>query len=1044
MALLQAAEDGKIFAVPLSLIDSSNSKVITIPFQSTVITTMAATKEKSSITIIKPSINNENSTITVSSGSQFMIKPNLITIQPSKSIISSNPSSTATSLVTTNVNPLEEDKSGSVELNSETTLQLAESKDIKSEDNILSAQSSTSLIKDVNLKPLASSSTSSSNSIKNENLRENKKECNTDANESAHSSNKNESESSKSTSVTVPIQAEFSSASNPMTLSSSSVSTSISASSLTSASSTSTSATALVVITPTGSSSLPASNSTSTLTSSLVSNSLTNFVSATSSTTTTTTTSTLKSISATPSSSFLTKPAISSSNPSSTDLVTSTDFDPIKIMEWKDGIGALPGSNLKFKINEFGSLEMVDDEEAEEIMKKHSLKASLASETSNQENSSDNSNPNIPVFDPNEMRICVNCGTRGIRSDFIRQGRFCSQTCATMQSSHLKIFKKNSPTTVKPDVFKRKLLLKGGKVVFDNMRIRKISTDKNESSSISRNENTDSYELFEANDEVEDIDSNISFDDYKEKFSWKEYLARIKSYCAPLKCFKENQIFPTSKNQFKVGMKLEGIDPQHPSMFCVLTVAEVLGFRLRLHFDGYKDIYDFWVNADSAFIFPAGWCEKTRRKLIPPKNYSGNFNWQIYLHQTKSQAAPKHLFHCTKQNNYMTNAFRVGMKLEAVDKANSTLVCVATVADIIDNWLLIHFDGWDDSYDYWTPINSPHIHPINWCRSKGRSLTPPKDYHKSSERFSWDDYLNETKSIPAPNRSFRMRPGSNFRPGMKLEAVDKLNPRFIRVASVIHRQTHSIKIHYDGWDEKYDYWVDDDSSDIHPVNWCAKTGHLLQIPPHYRHRKDYETSSCPVPGCSGLGNVRGPRFLTHNSVGGCPYSDVNLDKDMPDRLARNEIEEENSHSNNGHKTSSPALSSCPGSPTSYSEMKQKRKRKRENSGSSNSDSIKISRPSTPSSIAPSNNKNSFSNSSLSTLHQAIFALRMNQHQLGEAPVAWEKHSKNLLGFADKVNATEVLQWSAEKVAQFVTSIPGCQDFGQNFEEEVSNITFTSN
>ena len=165
---------------------------------------------------------------------------------------------------------------------------------------------------------------------------------------------------------------------------------------------------------------------------------------------------------------------------------------------------------------------------------------------------------------------------------------------------------------------------------------------------------------------------------------------------------------------------------------------------------------------------------------------------------------------------------------------------------------------------------------------------------------------------------------------------------------------------------------------------------------------------------------------------------------MPDRLARNEIEEENSHSNNGHKTSSPALSSCPGSPTSYSEMKQKRKRKRENSGSSNSDSIKISRPSTPSSIAPSNNKNSFSNSSLSTLHQAIFALRMNQHQLGEAPVAWEKHSKNLLGFADKVNATEVLQWSAEKVAQFVTSIPGCQDFGQNFEEEVSNITFTSN
>lgn len=32
---------------------------------------------------------------------------------------------------------------------------------------------------------------------------------------------------------------------------------------------------------------------------------------------------------------------------------------------------------------------------------------------------------------------------------------------------------------------------------------------------------------------------------------------------------------PTVKNGFKQGMKLEGIDPQHPSMYFVLTVAEV-------------------------------------------------------------------------------------------------------------------------------------------------------------------------------------------------------------------------------------------------------------------------------------------------------------------------------------------------------------------------------------------------------------------------------------------------------------------------------------
>lgn len=66
-------------------------------------------------------------------------------------------------------------------------------------------------------------------------------------------------------------------------------------------------------------------------------------------------------------------------------------------------------------------------------------------------------------------------------------------------------------------------------------------------------------------------------------------------------------------------MKLEGIDPQHPSMYFILTVAEVCGYRLRLHFDGYSECHDFWVNANCPDIHPAGWFEKTGHKLQPPK-----------------------------------------------------------------------------------------------------------------------------------------------------------------------------------------------------------------------------------------------------------------------------------------------------------------------------------------------------------------------------------------------------------------------------------------
>lgn len=41
------------------------------------------------------------------------------------------------------------------------------------------------------------------------------------------------------------------------------------------------------------------------------------------------------------------------------------------------------------------------------------------------------------------------------------------------------------------------------------------------------------------------------------------------------------------------------------------------------------------------------------------------------------------------------------MKLEAVDKKNPTFICVATVTDMVDNRFLVHFDNWDESYDYW-------------------------------------------------------------------------------------------------------------------------------------------------------------------------------------------------------------------------------------------------------------------------------------------------------------------------------------------------------
>lgn len=69
------------------------------------------------------------------------------------------------------------------------------------------------------------------------------------------------------------------------------------------------------------------------------------------------------------------------------------------------------------------------------------------------------------------------------------------------------------------------------------------------------------------------------------------------------------------------------------------------------------------------------------------------------------------------------------MKLEAIDRLNPSMLCVATIDDVNtkDNKLLIHFDGWTKKYDYWCENITKDIHPIGYCEKNfNRRLEPPK------------------------------------------------------------------------------------------------------------------------------------------------------------------------------------------------------------------------------------------------------------------------------------------------------------------------------
>lgn len=126
---------------------------------------------------------------------------------------------------------------------------------------------------------------------------------------------------------------------------------------------------------------------------------------------------------------------------------------------------------------------------------------------------------------------------------------------------------------------------------------------------------------------------------------WPKFLEKLinqsdeKSF-APASCFKPTPTKPI-RNEFKVGQKIEAVDPKNPELICPATIKEIKRDRILITFDGWGQSSQCWYPFASRDIFPVGWCKKANHILQYPGDIVEKKAPNASLNHSKINSTPK-------------------------------------------------------------------------------------------------------------------------------------------------------------------------------------------------------------------------------------------------------------------------------------------------------------------------------------------------------------------------------------------------------------------
>lgn len=368
-------------------------------------------------------------------------------------------------------------------------------------------------------------------------------------------------------------------------------------------------------------------------------------------------------------------------------------------------------------------------------------------------------------------------------------------------------------------------------------------------------------------DRIETVKFRKVTAEIQNSFDWTPWLNGGRMSAVPVTCFRHapgHDIWSKVVVNMKVEVENTDCDSGNqvaaghvPHAFWVATVLQIQGYKALLRYEGFDEdaSRDFWVNLCSSEVHNVGWCATRGKPLIPPKSIEDKYSdWKRFLMQRLYNARTLSSSFYNRLSESLKSRFRPGLQLEIVDKEKISRVRLAKVEAVVGKRLHVRYN--DNGDGFFCHEDSALIHHVGWAAMVGHKIKAPAEYldrmaavgrggrieYEEDDAtadlfrttFSYDEYCVEGGGAGEMKRS-------EFRKGMKLEAIDPLNPSSICVASVmavlnygylmIRIDVYEPLVYGEDW-----FCYHETSPYIFPVGFCVDHGLELTPPKGYEGR----------------------------------------------------------------------------------------------------------------------------------------------------------------------------------------------------------------